>query len=61
MHLKCTLDYVSAFSQSLKYMLVGNPSKSLYAEVIFPSSFKNQSHPCRSSAFLKKYIRYKEY
>lgn len=35
MHLKCTLDYISAFLQSLKYKLVGIPSKSLYAEVIF--------------------------
>lgn len=35
MHLKCALDYFSAFLQSLKYKLVGIPSKSLYAEVIF--------------------------
>lgn len=35
MHLKYALDYFSAFLQSLKYKLVGIPSKSLYAEVIF--------------------------
>lgn len=60
MHFKCTLDYIYAFLQSLKYKLVGIPSKSLYAEVIFSSSFENQSHPCRSSAFLRTYIRCKE-